>query len=345
MGCLHDNQPAHTSTIKATVGARGLVRRHCWRQKSSPFPTDLKNVFYLGEAEQEEFGRQFKDFYTLIPWNHFGRKNIGYVFAIHHGAQVIWDFGDDNIPKDSVRLGLPDNNTHRVSVSPSCLAYNPYPDMGSGKEGPPAWPRGFPLTLLRAPCNTTFRPEPNPSVSILQSLADHDPDVDAIYRLTRTTPFNFSTSSQTALIMPKYVFAPYNAQATLIFSPAFWSLLLPVTVHGRVSDIWRSYIAQRLMWDVGGSLAFSPPLVTQLRNPHNYLADMQSEQDLYFKSDELLLYLRSWSSKGSNLPSRFQDLVIDLYERDYVGLLDVQVVQNWLSVLDRIGYSFPQVTE
>lgn len=46
-------------------------------------------------------------------------------------------------------------------------------------------------------------------------------------------------------------------------------------VHGRVSDIWRSYMAQRLLWDVGYQVAFSPPMVDQLRSPHNYLADMQ----------------------------------------------------------------------
>lgn len=28
-------------------------------------------------------------------------------------------------------------------------------------------------------------------------------------------------------------------------------LLLPVTVHGRVSDIWRGYIGQRIMRDIG----------------------------------------------------------------------------------------------
>ena len=30
---------------------------------------------------------------------------------------------------------------------------------------------------------------------------------------------------------------------------AFWGLLLPVTVHGRVSDIWRAYLTQKLLWD------------------------------------------------------------------------------------------------
>ena len=32
-----------------------------------------------------------------IPWNHFSRKNIGYMYAIKHNATHIWDFDDDNI--------------------------------------------------------------------------------------------------------------------------------------------------------------------------------------------------------------------------------------------------------
>lgn len=35
-------------------------------------------------------------FAKLLPWNHFGRKNLGFLQAIRHGAKVIWDFDDDN---------------------------------------------------------------------------------------------------------------------------------------------------------------------------------------------------------------------------------------------------------
>jgi hypothetical protein len=48
-----------------------------------------------------------------------------------------------------------------------------------------------------------------------------------------------------------------------------------MTVHGRVSDIWRSYVSQRLLWDVGCVVAFAPPMVDQFRSPHNYLGDIQ----------------------------------------------------------------------
>lgn len=64
-----------------------------------------------------------------------------------------------------------------------------------------------------------------------------------------------------------------------ISSRCFDVLYCELQVHGRVSDIWRSYIAQRLLWDVGSSIAFMPPRVDQFRNP---LADMQAEEDLYY---------------------------------------------------------------
>ena len=39
------------------------------------------------------------EFVDHLPWNSFGRKNIGYLFAISQGAKIIFDFDDDNIIK------------------------------------------------------------------------------------------------------------------------------------------------------------------------------------------------------------------------------------------------------
>ena len=33
-------------------------------------------------------------------------------------------------------------------------------------------------------------------------------------------------------------------KATLLFYSGFWSLFLPTSVNGRVSDIWRAYFSQ-----------------------------------------------------------------------------------------------------
>ena len=88
--------------------------------------------------------------------------------------------------------------------------------------------------------------------------------------------------------IPQNVVTPYNAQATLHFYDAFWALYLPVTVAGRVSDIWRSYFTQALFPLLDLSIGFLPrPLVVQDRNPHSYTADFEAELPLYLKSHTL----------------------------------------------------------
>jgi len=61
----------------------------------------------LSSHDQEKFGNDFID---SLPWNSFGRKNVGYLFAIARGAKVIWDFDDDNFLKFWIDGASPDKN-------------------------------------------------------------------------------------------------------------------------------------------------------------------------------------------------------------------------------------------
>jgi len=136
---------------------------------------------------------------------------------------------------------------------------------------------------------------------------------------------------------------PYNAQATLHAYEALWGLLLPCTVHGRVTDIWRAYFTQRLLWDIGFRIAFSTPWVTQYRNAHNYLADFNSELPLYQQAGALVQSLEAWKPTSDNLPGRLEELYIYMYEMAIVGLDDVKLAQAWLQDLARLGYRFPPI--
>ena len=55
--------------------------------------TKNSNIFYLSPNRQKEIEL---DFVKAVPWNSFGRKNVGFLFAIMHGATTIFDFDDDN---------------------------------------------------------------------------------------------------------------------------------------------------------------------------------------------------------------------------------------------------------
>ena len=318
-----------------------------------------------------------------IPFRSFARKNIGFLFAIRHGAQVIFDFDDDNILKDEVIYqleSLPDLNTgnetkktlrgHALYISPKdrlqvrpswlvkvpqlhnrSLVFNPFPHMGS--SNPDIWPRGFPLEKVRE-CATMDAKDmvyrwmaiPLERVAVVQAVCDLDPDVDAVYRLTRPLPVQFDDDpkSATRLLIPPGKYTPYNAQATLHTGNAFWGLFLPYTVTGRVTDIWRSYFTERILVDLQLAVLYSPPTVLHQRSKHFYLADMQAEDDLYMKTSKLLGFLSTWKGDPLDtcLTSRLEKMYVDLYERDYIGLEDVLAMQDWLSALLDVGYEFPK---
>ena len=224
--------------------------------------------------------------------------------------------------------------------------------------GIPSWPRGLPLTHIKPSSrrahvlygHSMVTSQAASRIGIVQSLANIDPDVDVIYRLLMPIPFNFTakiryahTSHLKLLKVPDRSYAPYNAQATLHGYSALWSLFLPVTVHGRVSDIWRGYIYQRLAKDLGLDFLFASPAVTQVRNVHNYLADFDSEEALYRKVDRLIEQLSELTLTRPSLPSRMEALYVYLYERGYIELADVKLCQEWLTALISIGYAFPIV--
>jgi hypothetical protein len=89
-------------------------------------------------------------------------------------------------------------------LSPGLIAYNPYPSLGAPDS--PCWPRGFPMDQVQNALawtddlsNVTNNNNAEDQFGILQSLADFQPDVDAMYRLTHKTPFVFKRPPTTKI--------------------------------------------------------------------------------------------------------------------------------------------------
>jgi len=323
------------------------------------------NVIFLSASTQRDIieiasaggagGHDFSMFAGAVPWNHFARKNIGYLYAIYNEAEVIFDFDDDNVllagsGGTKYLSPLPEEIESYFDLQSPPLAFNPYPLMQPSEDG--TWPRGFPLEKLKEETpqlkevTSQLKAE---QVAVIQSLANNDPDVDAIYRLTRSIPFSFKRSDEggNTFLVPPGTYTPYNAQATVHHAKSLFATLLPASVLGRVSDIWRGYFAERLFQDAGLSVAFVPTRVVQFRNAHNYLGDMDAESDLYFKTGKVLEFLDAWRDKRDSptLAGRMEMLWVELYERDYIEIEDVVVLQLWLRALIACGYEFPGVQD
>jgi hypothetical protein len=311
------------------------------------------NFVFLPVEEQKKLQND-SAFASSLAWNHFGRKNIGYLYAIANGAETVWDFDDDNqlIGDIDLRTFHVMNQTVKsiLTVVPDArTVLNPYPALGSTTF---AWPRGFPLDEIRTSNKTIqsselFVKPIESNIAVIQALADVDPDVDAIYRLQREIPFFFNGLLEAPLFqVPSNTFVPFNAQATLwIIRKAFWGLYLPISVHGRVSDIWRAYIFQHIATHLDLSVAFSTSAwVEQQRNAHSYIADLDAEHDLYFKTGRLIEHLSSWKPRSEtyDVDDIFLQLYISLYEHGYVELQDVTMSELWINELRRSGFLFPR---
>lgn len=326
-----------TSIQYPTAAVKQLAQLPGWRvvvvgDKKSPKDWVCEGCHYLSPEAQEELP------YTLarvLPWNHYSRKMLGYLYAIEHGATVIYETDDDNELSCDQLTYFPKSCSLQLMKSDSGWC-NVYALFGQ----PTVWPRGFPLMhIMQSASGSSSLQTVHPYIQ--QSLANGDPDVDAIFRLTRQGEVIFSSAEPVALAAQTY--CPFNTQATFYHQEAFWGLYIPTTTPFRVCDIWRGYMAQRLLWDINGVVAFRAPMVFQERNAHNYLHDFADEWQLYTQAEKLGSFLKNWHCPHTTIEERLKDLVHDMIAHNFYKEHEAIVLQAWLDDLVALHYHFPAV--
>ena len=63
--------------------------------KKSPKEFKLKNSDYFTISHQNNFGFKIN---KLLGYNHYSRKNIGYLIAFKNNFEFIYETDDDNLP-------------------------------------------------------------------------------------------------------------------------------------------------------------------------------------------------------------------------------------------------------
>ncbi|XP_064630400.1 uncharacterized protein LOC135489132 [Lineus longissimus] len=335
-----------TTIFKLTDAVKDMLKMPKWclvlvgDKKGPKEVPPMPNLVFLDAAWQERCPYHIC---RHLPWNHFSRKNIGFMYAVANGAKWIYDTDDGNFPKFPKSEPLLDASIKFNLIQVAGHVCNPY--VPYIKPNTTFWPRGLPLDKI-IDSNTknvkvigAVKPE---KVAVINFLAQTNPDVDAIYRLTHKTPFQFERVEKYHAL-PHYVMSPYNAQATMHAQFAFWGLLLPASVDMRVTDIWRAYFTQRLVWDTDGHIAFGPPYVNKIRNVHSYTVDFHNELDIYHKTSRLIKFLVNWIPKTVSLAQNMIDLYIELYQIDIIGRADIDLAMAWIRDLECFGYTFPPV--
>jgi hypothetical protein len=292
-------------------------------QKSPP-NFSIKGAQYLSIKQQEEMGFGLA---KLLPKNHYSRKNIGYLEAIAKGAEVIVETDDDNIPCES--FWAKRVREKRANTLSGAGWVNVYTYFTSKK----IWPRGYPLELIKEYQQFTSKFELVIS-PIQQSLADGNPDVDAIYRLIGELPVIFDVL-QDGIAITKGVMSPFNSQNTTWFKEAFPLLYLPSFCSFRMTDIYRSFIANRVSWEYDWPIIFTKSTVVQERNEHNILRDFEDEIHGYINYNriyEILLKVKL-SKKQDDIFQNISSCYESLVRANLMGELELGLLEEWIGDL------------
>lgn len=243
-----------------------------------------ENITYLSIDMQDEL---FGDLSRETPRNHYCRKNIGYLYAIKNGARCILETDDDNIPYEDFGSGVVEIRRGRLLTGARWV--NVYKYFTNEN----IWPRGTPLDEIQS-VGRVEELESEYAYPIQQYLADQDPDVDAVYRLTMNKEIVFNKN--TTIGVEKNSWVPFNSQNTVFFQSAFPLLYLPCNVSFRMTDIWRSFVAQRVLWCFDRRIAFHSSTVMQVRNEHNLMHDFIDEIPGYINNKKIADLLDECSS-------------------------------------------------
>jgi hypothetical protein len=295
------------------------------------------------QASPADFQLDGCDFYSLqrqkkldlnfagsCPTKHYARKNIGYLIAIRNKSSIIIETDDDNIPGEG--FWYERQRTCKAAVIENSGWVNAYRYFTDEN----IWPRGFPLEQLqkRTSDYKTLN-KADVDCPIQQGLADDNPDVDAIYRLTLPLPLSFRKDRRIALA--KGSWCPFNSQNTTWWPEAFKLLYLPAYCSFRTTDTWRSFVAQRIAWLNGWAVLFHEPNMKQERNEHNLLRDFKDEVPGYLHNAEICealeaLWLKPGIEKiGENLNICYEKLV----SMNLIGAEEPELLNAWLGDIEQ----------
>jgi STELLO glycosyltransferases len=276
-------------------------------------------------ASEFELGRK-------LPINSYSRKNIAYLHAITAGADFLYETDDDNAPLDSWQLRSESVAAAR-SIAPTNRRWvNAYGYFSNEL----IWPRGLPLSEIRADPPDT-RMVGAVRSPIQQGLANGSPDVDAVWRLILDRNFAFSEGEPVVLEAGNW--CPFNTQSTWWWPIAYPLLYLPSYCSFRMCDIWKSFIAQRCLWELGYGITFHAPEVFQDRNQHDVDRDFADEVPGYTQNKKIAdvlspLRLKSGEAEiGHNLRCCYEALIT----AGVFPSAELELVELWLENLCLAG--------
>ena len=289
-------------------------------------PNDYKNLncIYLDIPSQKKLFPELSD---LLPYNHYCRKNLGYLYAIKKGYKIIYETDDDNIPYDNFDNILQYDNIYMITEKNNTWI-NIFKYFTNNAY---IWPRGFPLTLLKN--NTNYFIQYTDKIpSIINGLVENDPDVDALFRIICNHQDSIKWEKNKKILIDNKNMCVFNTQNTFwINSNLFICLLIPSSVSFRYCDILRSIINNIILKKTNNYMMYSSPNVIQNRNKHDLINDFKSEYEMYINNENILEYIEDNINNTINVKELLLIIYNNLLINNIITQLDINIINKWIS--------------
>lgn len=229
---------------------------------------NLDGVTYLHPQNQVSLDPELS---KLIGWNCIQRRNMGFLYAARHGAELVATVDDDNLPL------------------PGWGEFDPLPTVNIYDSYQPVidplsvvcdcrWHRGFPATLVGGRY-VKFACRRQVTAGVQANLWNGDPDIDAICRAMYPGQVRYDGIESFAAKKPM----PFNSQNTILTRAALADYFCFPGV-GRYDDIYASYVCQAY----GHRVVFGEATVSQARSGHDLATDMAAEVDGYVNCERFV---------------------------------------------------------
>ncbi|OGK64856.1 hypothetical protein A2313_00620 [Candidatus Roizmanbacteria bacterium RIFOXYB2_FULL_41_10] len=292
--------------------------------QKTPSKYNDQNLEFISLTKQRQ---SFPTFSKLLPINSYSRKNLGYLWAWkNYSSDWLFETDDDNLPY--ANLTLPKFKQAYSTVNSDKIFFNIFTLFTREK----AWPRGFPLDLIRDKMDFNMSIEKAKPL-LIQSLIDHDSDFDAVYRLTINRPIKFKKNQFVAVSAG--IYGQVNSQATWWHRNISALMYFPSTLSWRAADIWRGYVAQKIIWQLSGRLLYLSPQVYQQRLRHQVMADFQAEIPLYLYSQKLVEDLQKLKLSG-NINQMLVQVYSLLVKQGFVDKHELVILKQWLKEINNL---------
>lgn len=326
-------------------------------------------IHYLDEQQQIEWLKGYPaSLAELIPWNSVQRRNLGYLLAAEKGADVLIAIDDDNIPDpESDYFGhhsLAGKTARLSTVSTDDGWYNSCDLLLMQKRTDrKVYHRGYPICRRWNDHHPQWTQRPDfwkAKVRVNVGLWTEDPDVDTVTRLEQPVEVKGIHQPKRKFFLAPGLWAPFNSQNTAFDAemlPAMFLITLRSTQRGvlagnnnfRYDDIWMSYFLKAVIDQVGGGVVVGPPHVRQVRNPHDFLVDLEKElypMQLTNRFPDLLPRLKltkgnafdCYAELADQLEPLSQEVGYDSYAQQ-VFRETVTGMRIWLEVLEKKSLS------